>query len=911
MSEVVINRVHMSDSADASRLCQVVEEAKCILSRVSAFFEQMIAIEELPDLAGGDLDNEWIPVAKELHILIGVMQMVHEPMAAKYLQSIKTTFEGSCIQGGIHDKSGLSVLRKAIDTLLCYLEGRVRGDAINTVVLYPSYRDVLLLQGQTFVHPADLWQCSALQGAMDPHSGAVPLRPDVGVQHLLERLVLSLLKGDDLVSAQKMASLFSGLAKGERHKEWRGFWMVAAGYCDAIAAGLIELDIFAKRTLSGVLRTYIDLVRCQTMFPSSTLTQMLFFCAQAQPDRSHKVPSLLKVRSAYGLHNFVPVGLSGYFREASISDQRAAMLLAIKRAKSAWADSVGGQTVDTSELSYSSAQLAQALQPLVPEHSGLIQRLDQIVQAVLLDPKKMPQVSMEVASVLLYLEASAHSPVEVDVYWAHRLPVLANWLKALVDGSALGAAPSWIHSLSRGATEADPVIEVAKELKKSIAEVERQLEVFFRGDWQRDGLASPLRYLEQMRGVLALLSHGPALRAVNHVHSQLTQLSIQTNPEAVSRGMLSNVITNVGGLSILIDALFHQSGSAVESGYVFDESRKVLTRHTDTLTEPSSAIKFIPLSPLAASHSNPQQQASAQAALKIPLGVRKPEPRPPLIHDEGRTSDQDLEIIGVFKHEALALLVESELLLSAIAGHEKNDTALTELRRIFHTLKGSANMVNQRSLGEMAWQVEQTLDPHLLQGLKPCTEILGNVRAAWVDIKRVVDALPSDDNGLLKTDTYLKPVEIDVILGAQDTLQLSIPPKRFIGNPLQQLQSHVAVNDGGGNSCTDDCMFARASALAHIELRDARRLLLEIFSNLERLNAQLRDMQLHANGQMSVVHGSRAELRAGTFSPEADVHQHVHFIAENMAVSIHDMATVHRQLQRSLDRAYEQFQKMT
>ena len=75
----------------------------------------------------------------------------------------------------------------------------------------------------------------------------------------------------------------------------------------------------------------------------------------------------------------------------------------------------------------------------------------------------------------------------------------------------------------------------------------------------------------------------------------------------------------------------------------------------------------------------------------------------------------DAELLSIFLEEAnevLATIGEQKALLAA---NPANVDALTTVRRSMHTLKGSGRMVGLKDLGEVAWELEQTLNLWLRQ----------------------------------------------------------------------------------------------------------------------------------------------------------------------------------------------------
>lgn len=70
----------------------------------------------------------------------------------------------------------------------------------------------------------------------------------------------------------------------------------------------------------------------------------------------------------------------------------------------------------------------------------------------------------------------------------------------------------------------------------------------------------------------------------------------------------------------------------------------------------------------------------------------------------------DQEIIEIFVEEAEEVLQEIDRNLKALKANPKDKTALGEVRRGFHTLKGSGRMAKALDLGELAWKIENMLN---------------------------------------------------------------------------------------------------------------------------------------------------------------------------------------------------------
>ena len=102
------------------------------------------------------------------------------------------------------------------------------------------------------------------------------------------------------------------------------------------------------------------------------------------------------------------------------------------------------------------------------------------------------------------------------------------------------------------------------------------------------------------------------------------------------------------------------------------------------------------------------------------------------------TSDE--EIVVVFLEEVGELLENIDNHMKFWMAHPDDKKPLTEIRRSFHTLKGSGRMVKALDLSEVAWKVEKMLN-QAIAGTVPVSESMVKlVAAARAQIPRLVDA---------------------------------------------------------------------------------------------------------------------------------------------------------------------------
>ncbi len=136
---------------------------------------------------------------------------------------------------------------------------------------------------------------------------------------------------------------------------------------------------------------------------------------------------------------------------------------------------------------------------------------------------------------------------------------------------------------------------------------------------------------------------------------------------------------------------------------------------------------------------------------------------------EDSYSQQDDEFLEIFVEEIEEIFVELQSLIDEWMQSE-NIAKLTEIRRYFHTLKGSGRMIGAKSSAELAWTVEDTLNRVINQslGLTPNIQQYVQLVFKFYFFKLVDDFKSKKDHTL-----DFRPL---ILLGQQLQQQQSIEP---------------------------------------------------------------------------------------------------------------------------------------
>ena len=100
--------------------------------------------------------------------------------------------------------------------------------------------------------------------------------------------------------------------------------------------------------------------------------------------------------------------------------------------------------------------------------------------------------------------------------------------------------------------------------------------------------------------------------------------------------------------------------------------------------------------------------------------------------------EQDPEMLEIFYEELAGELDNIDRLLPLWQSNPMHETAIKDLRRSFHTIKGSGRMVGEVVLGELAWGIEQILNQTIGGQLKPSAASMDTIAGAHHLLAKIV-----------------------------------------------------------------------------------------------------------------------------------------------------------------------------
>jgi len=561
---------------DLGPLAWVLEELrKSLEGSTKALKRFMRETEAGRDSEIGALDAGQLRIARQqLHQAVGALEMVGMSAPALVLRAMETAVQ-KFIQSPVQcNQDAIGKIELAGFSIVHYLEDVLAGKPASAVSLFPQYRDIQGLVGADRVHPADLWvfEWRWIEPVLDI---AVPdCEYGDETRQLLDRLMLTLIRTGDAEAARSLRDTCLGFAKTQTGIESRTFWKIAAGFFEALAQGLLNVDLYVKRATLRVLLQYVWLAK-GTEASARLAEDLLFLCSQAKVQRSSDSPVLSAVRSAYGLKRFKPVDYEsvqfGRFAPALIAQARKR----IASAKETWSAATAGDLGKFKMLTDQFSLVTDSLVKLHPPSEVLARAMSRVIESTVASGQApRPELALEFATAVLFLEAvfDDFDPNDPQL-WA-RTARLAERLQSARDGGPAQPLESWMEQLYQRVNDKQTMGSVVGELQTSLAALEKSLDLFFRTPEDTQLLAVVPGQLAQMQGVLSVLDLDQAALAVTHMRELVERMLKPGADEqkAHADGIFDRLGNNLGALSFLIDMLNYQPALAKRL-FVYDAAK--------------------------------------------------------------------------------------------------------------------------------------------------------------------------------------------------------------------------------------------------------------------------------------------------------------------------------------------------
>jgi chemosensory pili system protein ChpA (sensor histidine kinase/response regulator) len=671
-----------------------------------------------------------------LHQVDGTLQMVELHGASMLAREMEELVQ-ALIKGEVRKRDdAFEVLSRAILQFPDYLEHLQAGNRDVPLVLLPLLNDIRTARNAELLSEKVLF-IPELDSVTAPPNRTVASEPSqTDARELAKRLrhnfqlgLLGWFRGkDERASLTKLMTVAMRLQRAASSDAARRLWWLAGALAEALAVGGLDVSMTVKSLFGKLDREIKRLIEqgeesFEAGISQDLIKNILYYIASAQ-DRGDLVKA---VKRSFALNDILPRGSDLDEMRDRISGPNADLLNTVSQAiREDLAD-----IKDSLEIFVAGAdKRPEELEPLIGKllkvgdtlgmlglgepRAEVLEEIDIIKGIVSGEQAATDALLMNVAGVMLNVEAA------IDRFIATRAAGPAGHAS---QGESEPQDPQALPEVEYRRLMASVVSEVLSEMAKA----KEAILVFIAAPKDRDTLVEVPRYLEHIKGALAMsrVSELPLILDAIGSYVSTRILGDGVVPDFSELESLADAITSV-------EYYLESMGSAsADLESILDTGRSSVAK----LGFPTSGQDAPPAEPDSAVAALEETGDAVEATAEAPAPEAQapdagaPSPRGEVPRDLVPLTDEaDEEILEIFLEEVEEEIETLSQLLPRWQRDLSDEESLSTMRRSFHTLKGSGRLVGAQIIGEFGWAFEELLN-QLLEGSLCATNVHPSVLA--------------------------------------------------------------------------------------------------------------------------------------------------------------------------------------
>ncbi|MES2553916.1 MAG: Hpt domain-containing protein [Pseudomonadota bacterium] len=593
----------------------------------------------------------------------------------------------------------IALLRVSVAQLDEYLKELLNGAPDQPLKLFPALQSLLALQGEA-ADESELFFPDTSLRAPKGEAGEIPEAdiPDYVIQQrsLFQKSLLGWLRTRSEEGLQGMLTALDNVQQVKQQAAQKTLWWSAAAFVESLS----QEKIAEKRNVMKLCRRLDQQLRAfgrGTNRASGTLLRdMLFYVAisDASTDRIGQVKALFELEDLLPGHEHTAT--AGIEIEAGELETAVQLADAMDAFKDMWSAVSEGKADALSEFLGRSAEMTTASQALANTAiSSLFASVQSLASALVDGSRQVDEHSIiEVAAGLNVLEDALRSYHGISRETGQQLVNQAQRINSILHGADEHAPTIAVTDEDLGQ---DVLAAMIPQIKDALKVTEQTLDTFFRNPAQHAILESVFKPLQQVAAAFDMLNMQlptdiakSSLSLVEYFHA---------GNDAAEQSQFELVAESLSMLDLFVDELPRTR----------PESEAALASALSRLQAQLSALAD-PAAPGEAAASDDAQEAAAAAPAEAATLT---------------DSAADAELLDIYLTEAEEVLATVAQNLQALRVNATDPEALVEVRRGYHTLKGSGRAVGLNTVGEVAWTVEKLLNDVMEQKLTPSADMIG------------------------------------------------------------------------------------------------------------------------------------------------------------------------------------------
>jgi len=672
----------MPEAFDTGPLSWVKDEIFQSLEKVLASFKHVT--EEPSDFASLRFTEA------HLYQISGALDMVGLEGCKRYCSEIEA-LTGKLEKAVIPvSNTVMTDIIAAIETLKLYIQDLLNGGRDTPLKLFDSLKPIMDAQNISLDESELFFPDTTMSAPKELPSTAIDettLISFISAQRaVFQKALLEWLRLQDASALTAMQLALNEVLSVQQKSAHKTMCWTATALMDA----LLQPNIAQLNGAKKVCRKLDQYLRNMTVgdykIPSHLLRDVLYFIAISEPTS----PLLQSVKTHFSLDDLLPIASSQALVSPSAEQAIIAQLSAeIPSLKDTWSNINQGKL---SEANHFATQLTN-----IGDIKGklnniavtqLFANLQEYAHALQIDGARITDIALiEVAATLNALEVATESYQTLDQEAQQKLNVQSERLSALIAGEQLSEiADVQINSVQ----DASVVDAVAKQILEALQKAEKVFDIYFRKPANKVVLNEVSEPLQQVSAAFEMLEMATpaAIAALANDYA----MAFKSATDVIPASQFELLAESLSMLSLYTEALPATRPEAIEA------LEDALVRMREGMLANTLASE---------ANLNPANTFTENLADLASTDVTTKDTN---IDKEVVDHATDSELLDIFVTEAEEVLATLAENIQALRLNLTDADALAEVRRAYHTLKGSGKTVGLVALGDVAWAIENLLN---------------------------------------------------------------------------------------------------------------------------------------------------------------------------------------------------------
>jgi len=582
----------------------------------------------------------------------------------------------------------IDVLKQSIQLLDHYLQNLLSGSPDLPLTLYPALKSIADLHGESVTESELFFPDTSIRAPKSLPSDDVAedqIPSLVSKQRAaFQAALVQWLKTSSPQSLETMREALDNVQKAQKQAAQKTLWWLASVFTDVLAQKSIAEQNPVKLLCRQIDQQLRSLSQGNAKATGNLVRDLLFYIAQSAPitERVGQVKNLFELESllpeAADEANVVPVELS----EEDIAVFKSLEEI-VTNLKDSWSAIAEGGGKDLGEfVGYLDQAVIETQKLGESDLTHLLETLHGVMAVMQQEPEKYNEDTfVEVAASLNLMQDVL---VNQQVYAAKAAQDMQTQNQRLQDLLSGGVPVESIY----GVLDEGTLLAMAQQIKDALVIVEQSLDTFFRNPADRAPLSAVAKPLEQVVAAFDMLEM-PTATKIAETSSKLVTYFNENRSLALedAQTQFELMAESLSMLGFFVDdfpRIRPESLEALEGALSrLEASQPAEGTRVGSLAEGSHVVDV-----------SEQLAVVAEADSKKTSVAKKIDP----------------ELLDIFVTEAEEVLASVAEHLQALRINNTDHAALKEVRRGYHTLKGSGRTVGLDALGEIAWAVEKLLN---------------------------------------------------------------------------------------------------------------------------------------------------------------------------------------------------------